>query len=152
MKNTGIDKLLIIGVGNSGRRDDGLGWALLDLLKKEDHDFIKFEYRYQLQIEDAALIALYSRVLFVDATEEIHPEGYSLSILSPKPANSYTSHAIPPAQILYLCQDLYQAYPQCHLLTISGREWGLQLGLSEQARNNLNGAKSFLSEWMGMVA
>lgn len=150
MKSTAIKDLLIIGIGNSGRRDDGLGWALLDQLQQEEGLAAHFEYRYQLQIEDAALIAQYPQVLFVDASQEEFPAGFSLSELAPKPSTSYTSHAIPPAQILFLCQDLYQAHPQCHLLAISGYEWELKLGLSEKAKENLDLAAAATAEWLAL--
>ena len=61
MKN--LDKIIIIGVGNSGRQDDGLGWAFLDEIKRK-FPGIKIEYKYQLQIEDADLISSYDTVFF----------------------------------------------------------------------------------------
>ena len=141
MKNTGIKRLLIIGIGNSGRRDDGLGWALLDELQEILPYAATFEYRYQLQIEDAALIADYEQVLFVDATVDRHENGYRWTELQPKAGTSYTSHALPPAQVLFLCQELYKEYPDCYLLAITGQEWGLQLGLSDTAHIHLERAK-----------
>ena len=45
-------KTIILGIGNNGRQDDGLGWAFLDFLE-EQNTTIDLEYRYQLQIEDA---------------------------------------------------------------------------------------------------
>ena len=45
---------LIIGIGNSGRADDGLGWAYLDAIASLDLEEIDTEYKYQLQIEPIA--------------------------------------------------------------------------------------------------
>ena len=61
------DKTIVIGIGNNGRQDDGLGWMFLDFLDEQNAN-IDLEYRYQLQIEDADLISNYDTVIFVDAT------------------------------------------------------------------------------------
>ena len=63
MRENVKNKCIIFGIGNSGRQDDGLGWAFLDLLKKNEFEKASFEYKYQLQIEDAELICNYDTVL-----------------------------------------------------------------------------------------
>ena len=42
-----IEEFLIIGIGNSGRRDDGLGWAFLEALEDLGLDSNQMHYRYQ---------------------------------------------------------------------------------------------------------
>ena len=55
MNESGTDrKTLLIGIGNSGRSDDALGWKFVDEFVEYGHLF-DLEYRYQLQIEDAEL-------------------------------------------------------------------------------------------------
>ena len=140
MKNTETKKTLVIGIGNTGRRDDGLGWRFLDLLNGLPDFMGDLEYRYQLQIEDAALVSTYDEVIFVDATQEELDSGYALHQLEKKPFSSYTSHAIPPSHILSLCSDLYNKDPKAYLLAIRGYEWGLMLGLSDRAEENMRKA------------
>ena len=53
---------LLIGIGNSGRQDDGLGWAFLDAVCSQPDLKAQCEYRYQLQIEDAELVSRFERV------------------------------------------------------------------------------------------
>ena len=48
-----------------GRGDDALGWLFADQFA--DNSVLEVAYRYQLQIEDAALIGQYDCVVFVDA-------------------------------------------------------------------------------------
>lgn len=151
MKSTGNKQLLIIGIGNSGRRDDGLGWALLDELKERLSIPATYEYRYQLQIEDASIIGDYEHVVFVDATEDQWEKGFYWSELQAKPATSYTSHALKPERVLFLCQQLYQEYPACYTLAITGQEWGLQLGLSETAKSNLKKARTAITKYLDLL-
>jgi hydrogenase maturation protease len=132
-----LPKTLIIGIGNSGRQDDGLGWAFLDAIELKVKDSYDLEYRYQLQVEDAELIAHYEKVLFVDADMVQHPNGFSFKILEAKDVNSYSSHELNPESILTLTQKIYNAFPNCYTLGISGCDFHLAIGLSPTAQNNL---------------
>ena len=59
--------MLLIGIGNCSRRDDGLGWAFLDKLKKKMPTGVELIYKYQLNIEDAEMISKTDTVIFIDA-------------------------------------------------------------------------------------
>lgn len=139
------EDLLVIGIGNCGRADDGLGWAFLEQLEAEDEE-AKIAYRYQLQIEDAELISRHSAVLFVDATEEILPAGFRFRLCKPTPRFDYSSHALAPETITGLCRQLYNATPQAHILAIQGYQWGLREGLSREAQENLLKALQFFQD------
>lgn len=142
MKNTNTTekKLLLIGIGNSGRSDDGLGWAFLDRLQETGLPDADFEYRYQLQVEDAALIAGYEQVIFVDATQESLEEGFAMRPCQAAGHYFFSSHTQAPETILYLAGELYQRQPEAQTLAIVGRDWELRNELSETARFNLNRA------------
>ena len=58
---------LILGWGNPGRLDDGLGPAFVEILQTLDLPGVEVDSDYQLQIEDAAEVASFQRVVFVDA-------------------------------------------------------------------------------------
>ena len=62
-----VNQLLLIGIGNSGRSDDGLGWAFVETMAQNEAFTGDTLLRYQLQIEDAAQISEYKQVIFVDA-------------------------------------------------------------------------------------
>jgi hypothetical protein len=59
--------ILVIGYGNPGRHDDGLGPAFAELVEKLDLDHVTVEAGYQLTVEDAAIISEHDVVVFVDA-------------------------------------------------------------------------------------
>ena len=129
-------RTLIIGIGNSSRGDDGLGWSFLDQL---DTNFEKV-YRYQLQVEDADLIAEYDRVVFVDASESLHPEGILLKRAQSGKDFSYSTHQLSPESVIFLCRDLYGAEPETWTLEISGYQWELGEELSDRAKKGLEKA------------
>jgi len=141
-----MKKMLLIGIGNNGRGDDGLGWAFADRLK----DDARFEvvYRYQLQVEDAELISQYSRVWFVDASHQALDTGFSCERLQGQGRFNYTTHSLHPEAVLQLCHQLFQLRPETHLLGISGVDFELGHGLSPTAGKHLNGALDFFLRMM----
>ncbi len=137
---------LIIGIGNSGRQDDGLGWAFLDAIESLLLENIDLEYRYQLQVEDAELIARYNTILFVDADMVQHPNGFNFEKLYPKDVNSYTSHELNPASVLHLAKTIYDVNPECYMIGISGIAFDLNIGLTQVAQKNLDNAFRYFKQ------
>jgi hydrogenase maturation protease len=138
------DKGLLIAIGNAAMGDDGLGWALADSLKGFLPKNWQTEYRYQLQVEDAMLIADYDFVLFADASEDDHTCGFALTRCTPAAHYFFSSHQQSPETILYIGEQLYQKKPVAFVLAICGYNWELGDDLSQQAKNNLESATLFL--------
>ena len=91
---------LVLGWGNPGRGDDGLGPALAELLGEGAPAGVEVESDYQLQVEDAAEVAGSERVIFVDA-DRTGPEPFSCSRLAPATsASSFSSHSVSPGGLL----------------------------------------------------
>ena len=138
-------KTIILGIGNNGRQDDGLGWAFLDFLE-EQNTTIDLEYRYQLQIEDAELISNYDRVIFVDATKEETEEGFYLKPCEASEQYSFSTHALQPETIMFLTNKLYNHNPEASIFAIEGYDWELKIGLSENGTLNLDKAKKYFKD------
>lgn len=145
-------RTLLFGIGNAGRGDDGLGWAFLDRLRRETSFSGRFEYRYQLQIEDAALASRAGRIVFVDACARDLPGGFRWRPCTPSPGFEFTTHALPPQAILQLCQELYGRTPCADLLEIQGHCWELGAGLSPDAERTLDQALRFFLRKMAADA
>ena len=139
------DKIIILGIGNNGRQDDGLGWMFLDFLEEQNSN-IDIEYRYQLQIEDADLISNYDTVIFVDATKEETEEGFYLKPCHPSEKYSFSTHALAPETVLYLSHKLYDHNPDASIFAIQGYDWELKMGLSEKGTLNLEKAKKYFKD------
>jgi hydrogenase maturation protease len=122
---------LLVGIGNNGRGDDGLGWAFVEAIEKQGVFPGDTLLRYQLQVEDADLIAEYNQVIFVDAFKGKLNEGFSYKKCNPAKQFAFTTHRLAPETVVYLCQELYQKNPEAYLLLINGEKWELEIGLSE---------------------
>ena len=136
---------ILIGIGNDGRNDDGLGWAFLDALQRDEIFPGHIHYRYQLQIEDAELISHHGHVIFVDACRNSLPGGFRWRRCTPKAEFEFTSHSLAPETVLFLCQTLYHTTPTADLMLIQGTSWNLEIGLSENAATNLDEALRFFT-------
>ena len=146
MKEEG-NNILLIGIGNSGREDDGLGWAFIDHLKPELPDNYDVEYRYQLQIEDAEMISHYQKVFFIDADKAPETNEFIINECFPKETHHFSSHALPPETILYLASSVYGKNPESYIVGISGESYQLKNGLTKDAKSNLKKAiNSFKKE------
>jgi len=137
------EKTILIAIGNDARQDDGLGWAFAKAVETDGRFAGRIEYRYQLQVEDAEMIAGYDCVLFVDATKELLQEGFQYQKLAPALEFTFSTHALSPGSVLALCQQVYERSPDAWLMAVSGEEWELQFGLSIAGARHLKTALEY---------
>jgi hydrogenase maturation protease len=136
-------KVLVYGIGNPGRRDDGLGPRLIELLDAARLEGVDLDSNYQLNIEEALACSKHDTVIFADASET--GEGpFVFTELEPAHEIAFTTHELSPAAVLALCEELYGRRPQAWVLAIRGYEWDIGEGLSPQAEINLSSALAFL--------
>jgi hydrogenase maturation protease len=132
---------LILGWGNPGRGDDGLGPAFVQALGESGLTDVVTDSDYQLQVEDAAEIARFDRVLFVDA-DRTGVEPFWLGRLQAESAGlSFSTHSVSPDSVLALARDLFEAEPEAWILGIRGYEFDkFEECLSTGAQRNLDAA------------
>ncbi len=135
--------LIVIGYGNPGRLDDGLGPAFADRVEALRLPGVTVDSNYQLNVEDAATIAKHDVVLFVDAAL-YSADAYYLKRIEPEMDVSFCSHSVSPGQVYNLAQSLFNAETQAFVLGIRGFEFN-EFGerLSEKAKANLEQALMF---------
>lgn len=146
MKGLNHKNTLIIGIGNCGRQDDGLGWAVLDAINDSTDFSGELIYRYQLNIEDADLIKDADNVIFVDAAKDGNDAGFNFDVLEPGGEFEFSTHALKPEIVLALCHSLYNKFPKAYSFFIKGYEWELKTGLTEAADKNLKKGLTFFKE------
>ena len=129
---------LLIGIGNKGRNDDGLGWDFVENIEQKKLPNISCEFRYQLQIEDAHLISQYERVFFVDASHQSIDKGFEINECKPINHFYFSSHSQSPETILYLAKELYHKDSSAFTIAIAGEDWNFENKLSEVAKRNLD--------------
>lgn len=140
--------MLLIGYGNPGRGDDGLGPALSERFKEKHLPGLDVDTDYQLTAEHALAIAAHDLVVFADA--EIGGAGaFSFKEIEPAPPASLASHSFAPHTVLSLGETLFSARPRAFVLGISGYDYGeVKEGLTPKAVLNLADAEAFLLSWI----
>ncbi len=136
---------LVLAWGNAGRIDDGLGPRLAEALETLELSDVTVLSEYQLQVEHAWEVARFRRVVFVDADRTAEAPFRMVPLLAESGPTRYTSHELPPAAVLALARDLYDARPEAWLMGIRGYEFD-EFGewLSSGASANLEAAVRFL--------
>jgi hydrogenase maturation protease len=142
--------LLVIAVGNRSRGDDALGPALLDGLREEGvGERVELVEEFQLQVEHALDLVGRRAVLFVDASRAPVAGGVALTPLVPQAGHPPASHALAPAAVLGVYQQVQRGpAPPAWLLAIQGEAFGLGEGLSAAARQRLAHALGLAMGWI----
>lgn len=139
------DDVLVIGYGNPGRQDDGLGPAAVEALRPLGLPGVAFDADYQLTVEDAAAVAEHETVVFVDA-DLAGPEPFWFRAVEPKAELGFSSHGCEPPAVMALAKELFGAATKGYVLGIRGYEFGeIAEGLSARAQANLEDACEFLA-------
>lgn len=141
-----LNNTLIIGIGNNTRQDDGLGWKFLALLEEDGFTADNLVCKYQLMVEDAELISEFDVVIFVDAYKSELENGFAFERIYPAEEVSFSTHSVPPNQILNLCETLYAKKPKAYLMKIQGYNWDINFDLSKTAKTNLTNAYTYFIE------
>jgi hydrogenase maturation protease len=140
----GDGRILVLGYGNPGRLDDGLGPALVDAVKDMDIDGVDADADYQLQVEDSVRIAGCDVVVFADADVGCD-DPFVFRPVTPRPGQTFTTHSLSPEALMALTEETFGARTEAYLLGIRGHEFdGFGEDLSPRARENLAAAVAFL--------
>jgi hydrogenase maturation protease len=144
--------LLLIGYGNAGRGDDGLGPAFAQRIAGAGLPGCRTEIDYQLTPEHALLVAEAGTVVFADAETGLD-RPFRFERLYADNTGEIASHALAPGAVLALAGMLYGKAPEAWVLGISGRDFGsVSEGLSEPAARNLDLAIARFLDWHGARA
>jgi hydrogenase maturation protease len=141
-------RVLVIGYGNPGREDDGLGAAAAQGIARLDLPGVSTLDNYQLVLEDAVEIAAHDAVWFVDASRD-GDSPCAIHRLEPAFDISFTTHLMKPKTLLAITAQQFGRRPTAHLLSIRGYRFGFREGLSTRAAANLSHAIDLLAGCIG---
>ncbi len=140
-----VTRWLLIGYGNPGRGDDGLGPALAQAMSDLFAD-LTVDIDYQLTVDHAALIAAHDAVIFADAMVGLTAP-YHFAPVTGTP-ETLGSHQVSPQAAMALAQLLFGKRPPAWTLAISGDHFDdIHEGLSPRATANLTQAVAFVRDW-----
>ena len=139
-----VKPILIYGYGNPGRQDDGLGPALSEEIRRLGSPLVETDANYQLNIEDAALIAQRRAVLFVDASVEEDVETFRVRRVIPSDRISFSTHHVGPETVLHLCELGFGGTSAVWLMSVRGYYFDYVESLSDRATHNMGEALDFI--------
>ncbi len=131
-------RTLVVGFGNPYRRDDGVGRAVVNALRRElgqpalaplDDGFeelgreVDTIVAHQLVPEFAEYLAPYVLAIFVDAHVGEADEPLSERPIAPSPHSTSVSHHMHPGTLLALALQMHGSAPEGRLLSIKGHDF-----------------------------
>ena len=135
-KTNPICRLLVIGFGNTLRRDDGVGPEVAGQVEALQLPGVRTLVCHQLTPELAELISRSARVVFVDADAKAAGEA-ALRPIEAAEAGQVLAHATDPRSLLALSQHIFGAVPQAWVLAVPVDDLGFGDGLSPRAAAGL---------------
>ncbi len=142
---SGPPRVLVLGYGNPGRQDDGLGPAVAAGIERLGWPNVTASDNYQLNIEDAIDVSEHDLVWFVDAART-GAEPYDVRAVSPVDEIEFTSHLLRPEAVLAIARRCYGKSPPAFLLAVRGYDFEFVEELTAAAAENLRGALAMLTD------
>ncbi|HMB01374.1 MAG TPA: hydrogenase maturation protease [Spirochaetota bacterium] len=138
-------KTAVLGYGNIGRQDDGIGPEIIFKLKKQKLPDVYLDADYQLNIENAYDIAAGEKVIFVDASHSSRAP-YEFYEIQPAASIAFSTHTLSPQSLLAASHELFNSSIKGYILAVRGYAWDMAEGLSAPGNNNMQQACNFLLE------
>jgi hydrogenase maturation protease len=139
-------KILLIGQGNPGRSDDGIGPAIVESLLEAKVSCLEAEADYQLNVEHAVDISSANVVIFADSSTD-SKEPFEFHRIGPSDEVRFTTHSVSPESVLSICEDLYGCVPEAYILAVRGYNFEMGEGLTDKAQRNLSEAVKYVTRF-----
>jgi hydrogenase maturation protease len=131
--------MLLIGYGNTLRRDDGVGPKVAETVAAMGLPRVQTLACPLLTPELAEPVSRANVVLFVDAAADA-PREVQLRKLVPAASSQVIAHAASPATVLALARDVFGHAPEAWLLTVPVEDLGIGEGFSLLAQRGFESA------------
>ena len=125
--------LLVIGYGNTLRRDDGVGPMVAEAVAELELPGVRTLACALLTPELAEPVSRAGMVIFVDAAVDA-PREVQLRKLAPAESSQIMAHAASPATLLAVARDVFGHAPEAWWLTIPVEDLGIGETLSARAQ------------------
>ncbi len=132
-------ELLVIGYGNSLRRDDGVGPRVAEAIEALNLPGVQTLVCQLLSPEHADPISRARRVIFVDAAVD-RIDGVHFRKLEPGETSQLMAHAADPRTMLALSRDVFGRVPEAWWLTIPAIHLGFGTDYSSAAEAGFHSA------------
>ncbi len=113
---------LVIGIGNTLRGDDGIGYLVAEQLSAVRPPHVSVIATYQLLPEHIDDVRKADRVVFVDASFDLMKGHILQKAIVPAPTPQRTTHHMTPEQVMWHCWLLFDFLPEAQLLMVGIRQ------------------------------
>ncbi len=152
MPDPGGPSILVIGYGNTLRRDDGIGWRAAEEIEGWNHPSIRVLTRTQLLPEMVDEMACADLVLFIDARADPRDPDVRLEAIEPSTAGSNSLiHAMTPQSLMRLCGAIHGHAPPSRMVSIPVEDLGFGDEVSPRARRGLEEALGIVRDWVDRI-
>jgi hydrogenase maturation protease len=114
-------RVLVIGIGNTLRGDDGFAWHVADELVPQENENLRVLKVHQLTPELAEAVSEVDLAIFVDAGAHGAPGTLTCEPVSVSEADLRFSHDVTPATLIQMAKTLYGKQPQAFLICVAGK-------------------------------
>jgi len=119
LKEDNSSNILVIGIGNPLRSDDGVGPYIADCIEARGLKGVKVWVTQQLMMEDLERMLEFKRVILVDASVNDHVLDFRL-IEDITANNISSSHHLSAETFVSLANNIYHKKLKLHLCSIKG--------------------------------
>lgn len=140
-------EVLIIGYGNTLRRDDGVGPLVAEAVAGMNLPWVRVISRTQLVPELAEALSQSRIVIFVDAA--VNMDGpVQLRKIDPAENRPSFGHTVDPQALLALSNQLFQTLPDAWTLSIPIEDLSFGDGLSPFAEMGFQSARKLIVDFL----
>ena len=134
LKEDNSKEVLVIGIGNPLRSDDGVGLYVAECIEAKGLEAVKVWVTQQLQVEDIERMLEFQRVILVDASID----GPSLDFrpIDNLAGHTSSSHHLSAETFVNLASQIYHQELRMHLCSIKGHCFEVGEKISTQVHEN----------------
>lgn len=140
-------RTLVIGYGNTLRRDDGAGPETARRVAALDLPGVETLESHQLLPEHAELLSRTDRAIFVDASVADCPAPPHLEALAPDRRADLDTHASDPGGMLALARILFGHAPPAWVIRLPAADLDIGEGLSPTAEEAVGQAVALIRDF-----
>ncbi len=140
-------KILVIGIGNTLRGDDGIGKYICTCIEKIKLPNVSTTTAYQLETNLLEAFIQYDTIIIADASISGRPVSFiNAATLQQQPVSS--SHHADAKSLAALAKQLYKKDLEILLCAVRGENFDMGEQLSATAIHNANDAVNSIVNWI----
>jgi hydrogenase maturation protease len=140
--------LFIAGIGNTLRRDDGIGPYVVQAITALPLQLADTSFPIDLNVEWLEILSRFEVVILVDANADGAGEVQLAKVDPLSYQTTRSSHYLDPGTIAVVIGELFSSRTQLYTCSVPGADFSVGEGLSETGKANADEAIRILRQWL----